>query len=87
MYSTYCISNFFWNILECSLHCVQFYLLSQKHLLAPSGVLISQLLTEHKNLTAAGAAAAAAAAEGISHRSNQWVAPQLKTKLHLDYGL
>ena len=57
-------------MLECSLHCVQFYLLSQKHLLAPSGVLISQLLTEHKHFTAAAAGAAAgAAAEGISHRS------------------
>ena len=28
LYSLYCISNFFWNILECSLLCVQFYLLS-----------------------------------------------------------
>ena len=28
LYSTYCISNFFWNILECSLLCVQFDLLS-----------------------------------------------------------
>jgi hypothetical protein len=68
MYSTYCIGNFFWNILECSFFCVQFDLLSQKHLLAPSGVSVSQLLTEHKNLTAVAAAVAAAAAV-ISHRS------------------
>ena len=27
LYSLYCISNFFWNILECSLRCVLFYLL------------------------------------------------------------
>ena len=67
MYSLYCIKNFFWNILECSFLCVQFDLLSQKHLLLPSGVSVSQLLTEHKNLTAT-----------ISHRSAQWVAPQLK---------
>jgi hypothetical protein len=39
-------------ILECSLICVQFDLLSHKHLLVPSGVLFSQLLTEHKNLAA-----------------------------------
>jgi hypothetical protein len=42
--------------------CVQFDLLYQKHLLLPSSVSISQLLTEHKNLTAA-------AAEEISNRS------------------
>ena len=28
MYSLYCISNFFWNILECSLLCVQFDLIN-----------------------------------------------------------
>ena len=50
MYSLYCISNLFRNILECFLLYVQFDLLSQKHLLVPSGVLFSQLLTEHKNL-------------------------------------
>ena len=60
------------------MQCVQFDLLSQKHLLAPSGVLFSQLLTEHTNLTAAAAGAAGAAEEGISYRSDQWVAPQLK---------
>ena len=77
MYSTYCIGNFFWNILECSFFCVQF----QKHLLAPSGVSVSQLLTEHKNLTAAAVAAAAAV---ISHRSVHWVAPQLKMVKHTE---
>ena len=65
MYSTYCISNFFWNILECSLLCVQFDLFSQKHLLAPSGVLFCQLLTEHKNLAVVVAAAAAAVAAAL----------------------
>jgi hypothetical protein len=35
------------------LDCLQFDLLSQNHLLAPFGVLFSQLLTEHRNLTAA----------------------------------
>ena len=55
LYSTYCISNFFWNILECSLLFVQFDLLS------PS-VLFSQLLTEFKNLAVVVVVAAAVAA-------------------------
>jgi hypothetical protein len=42
----YCMSNFFLNTLECSLLCV----LSHIHLLATSGGLFSQLLTEHNNL-------------------------------------
>ena len=74
VYSLYCIKTFIWNILECSFLCVQFDLLSQKHLLLPSSVSVSQLLTEHNNLTAAAAVAA------ISHRSVQWVAPQLIMK-------
>jgi hypothetical protein len=47
LYSVYCISNFFWTI-----PCAKFYLLSPKHLIAPSYALFSQLLKEHKNLAA-----------------------------------
>ena len=65
MYSLYCISNFFWDILECSLLCVHFDLLSHKHLLAPSGVLFSQLLTELKNLAVVVVVVAAAVAAAL----------------------
>jgi hypothetical protein len=54
------MSNFFWNILEFSLLCVHFDLLSHKHLLAPSGDLFSQLLTELKNLAVVAVAVAVA---------------------------
>jgi hypothetical protein len=60
MYSFYCTSNFFWDILECSLLCVHFDLLSHIHLLAPSGVLFSQLIMELKNLAAVVVAVAVA---------------------------
>ena len=62
MYSMYCISNFFWNILEFSLLCLHFDLLSHKHLLAASGVIFSQLLSELKNLAVVAVAVALIAA-------------------------
>ena len=63
LYSLYCISNSFWNILKCSLPCVQIYLFFlQKYHLASSGILFSQMLTEHKNPAAVVVVTAAAGA-------------------------
>jgi hypothetical protein len=49
LYSLYCISNSFWNILDVPCSVYSFIYLFQKYFLASSGVLFSQLLTEHKN--------------------------------------
>ena len=67
LYSLYCISNSFWNILKCSLPCVQFYLLFSK--IPPSVIWCFIFSTANRTQKSCSSCSSYSSSRSITNRS------------------